>query len=81
MKKNKPNFIIIGAMKSGTTSLYSYIRQHPDVFVSSVKEPLFFNNFEQNNNYYTKGISLNKIKTLDEYYTLFDGVKNESMFF
>ena len=78
MKRNKPNFIIIGAMKSGTTSLYSYLRQHPNIFISSVKEPMFFNNFGQENNYYTKGRSLNKIKTLDEYYKLFDGVKNET---
>lgn len=37
-----PNFIIIGAAKSGTTSLYSYLNQHPQVFVSSKKEPNFF---------------------------------------
>ena len=37
-----PNFFIIGAGKSGTTSLYHYLKQHPDVFMSAVKEPLFF---------------------------------------
>ena len=37
-----PNFFIIGAGKSGTTSLYHYLKQHPDVFMSTVKEPLFF---------------------------------------
>jgi sulfotransferase family protein len=39
---NMPNFFIIGAGKSGTTSLYHYLKQHPDVFMSAVKEPLFF---------------------------------------
>ncbi|OAG27004.1 sulfotransferase family protein [Thermodesulfatator autotrophicus] len=37
-----PNFIIIGAMKSGTTSLAKYLSEHPDVFVSDPKEPGFF---------------------------------------
>ena len=37
-----PNFFIVGAQRSGTTSLYFYLRQHPDVFMPSVKEPHFF---------------------------------------
>jgi len=37
-----PNFLIIGAAKSGTTSLYRYLRQHPDVYMPAVKEPRFF---------------------------------------
>ena len=37
-----PNFIIIGAYKSGTTSLYHYLRQHPEIFMSRVKEANFF---------------------------------------
>ncbi|MGH7553532.1 MAG: sulfotransferase [Longimicrobiales bacterium] len=37
-----PNFLIIGAVRSGTSSLYQYVRQHPEVFVSKVKEPTFF---------------------------------------
>lgn len=37
-----PNFIMIGAGKSGTTSLAHYLSKHPDVFVSKPKEPRFF---------------------------------------
>ena len=37
-----PTFLIIGAAKSGTTSLYRYLEQHPDVYMSPVKETLFF---------------------------------------
>ena len=37
-----PNFLIIGAAKSGTTSLYYYINDHPDIFMSEVKETNFF---------------------------------------
>jgi hypothetical protein len=37
-----PNFLIIGAAKSGTSALYAYLRQHPQVFASEIKEPGFF---------------------------------------
>lgn len=37
-----PNFVIIGAAKGGTTSLYRYLSGHPDVYMSPVKEPNFF---------------------------------------
>ena len=37
-----PNFLVIGAGKSGTTSLYNYLRQHPQIFMSPTKEPNFF---------------------------------------
>jgi len=37
-----PNFIIIGAAKSGTTSLYRYLLQHPEIYLTPFKEPNFF---------------------------------------
>ena len=37
-----PNFIVIGQMKAGTSSLHAYLRQHPDIFMPSVKELRFF---------------------------------------
>ena len=37
-----PNFFIVGAGKAGTTSLYAYLRQHPQVYLSPVKEPCYF---------------------------------------
>jgi hypothetical protein len=37
-----PNFLVIGAMKAGTTSLHGYLRRHPQVFMSRKKEPDFF---------------------------------------
>lgn len=37
-----PTFLLIGAGKSGTTSLFQYLKQHPEVFMSEVKEPNFF---------------------------------------
>ena len=38
----KPNLFIVGEPKCGTTSLYKYLKQHPDVFLSKVKEPKFW---------------------------------------
>lgn len=37
-----PNFFILGAAKSGTTTLYYYLKEHPDVFLSNEKEPNFY---------------------------------------
>ena len=37
-----PNFFIIGAQKAGTSSLYHYLKQHPQVYMSPIKEPFFF---------------------------------------
>jgi hypothetical protein len=40
--KHKPNFFVIGAVKAGTTSLYHYLSQHPQVYLSPIKEPHYF---------------------------------------
>src|SRR5580704_15589096 len=37
-----PNFFLVGAAKAGTTSLYHYLRSHPQIYVSPIKEPCFF---------------------------------------
>ena len=48
-----PDFIIIGAMKSGTTSLYNYICEHPCVLPAAYDEVGFFDdNFHLGLNWY-----------------------------
>jgi hypothetical protein len=37
-----PNLFIIGAMKSGTSSLHEYLHQHPEIFMARMKEPQYF---------------------------------------
>ncbi|NEO83594.1 MAG: sulfotransferase [Spirulina sp. SIO3F2] len=37
-----PTFLLLGAPKAGTTALYYVLQQHPQVFMSAVKEPHFF---------------------------------------
>jgi hypothetical protein len=55
-----PTFMIIGAMKAGTTSLHRYLAQHPDVSMSSPKEPNFFGDIDREG------------KDLEWYMSLFD---------
>ncbi len=38
----KPNLFIVGQPKSGTTALHQFLGQHPEIFMSSIKEPHFF---------------------------------------
>ena len=48
-----PTFIICGAPKAGTTSLFDYLSQHPDIFCPSCKEPMFFaNNYQKGLSWY-----------------------------
>jgi hypothetical protein len=37
-----PNFFLVGAPKAGTTSLYRYLDQHPQIYMSPIKEPHYF---------------------------------------
>ena len=68
-----PNLLIIGAAKSGTTSLHNYLNQHPDVFMSKHKEPHFL----INNEIGCKRIP-NGINNLQDYSNLFlDGASHK----
>lgn len=65
-------------MKAATTSLYTYLKQHPDVFMTHIKEPMFFNNLNNQTDFVIKGRKSKHITTLDKYYTLFNDVKKET---
>lgn len=54
-----PNFLIVGAPKCGTTSLYHYLKQHHDVYMPELKEPHFFIDWKKS------------VKTLEDYKALF----------
>jgi hypothetical protein len=78
-----PNFFIIGAQKAGTTSLYHYLKQHPQVYMSPRKEPIFFNH-ELNadgevvsEKFGGPGAPPPKFANIREYQTLFRGVSSE----
>jgi hypothetical protein len=38
----RPQFFIVGAPKCGTTAMCHYLSQHPEIFISTPKEPHFF---------------------------------------
>lgn len=42
--KRSPDFMVLGAAKSGTTSLYKYLKQHPQIVLPRLKQIHFFNN-------------------------------------
>lgn len=46
-RTEKPNFFVLGAGRCGSTTLYSMLRQHPQIFMSRVKEPSFFCSYFQ----------------------------------
>lgn len=70
-----PNFIIIGAPKAGTTSLYHYLSEHPQVFMSEPKEVNYFSREEiiEQGLYYKDF----KAKNLNEYKQLFETASNQ----
>ena len=74
-----PNFLVIGAAKSGTTSLYNYLAQHPDVYMSPVKEPKFFALEGENPVFRGPGDGeADAVTTLGGYQALFEGANGES---
>lgn len=64
--KRKPSFIIVGAQKAGTSSLFYYLSQHPKLIRSRIKEMHFFNKEEN----YKKGEKwyLNQLKPFNTSY-------------
>ena len=69
----KPNLFIVGAAKSGTTSLHNYLNQHPDIFMSTPKEPHYLINNEIG-----QSRILNGVTCKNDYYDLFlDGKKSK----
>ncbi len=43
-----PNFLFIGAEKSGTTWFYRRLKEHPDIYLPETKEVHFFNKYDSN---------------------------------
>ncbi|MBK9318289.1 MAG: sulfotransferase [Bacteroidetes bacterium] len=73
MMRMKPDFFIIGSPKAGTTALYAYLAAHPQVCMSTDKEPNYFSGDQiaAQGLYYKK----KNPKTLEEYLQLFNPQK------
>jgi hypothetical protein len=76
-----PTFLLIGAARSGSTTLYEYLKQHPEIFMSSVKSPKYFAYDEKQpglREWGLPGIDEEfKVRTADEYQRLFEEAKDE----
>lgn len=78
-----PNLFVIGAARSGTTSLYHYLCRHPQIYVPTKKEIDYFGVGDSGQVY--KGPDADAInsritRTWGEYLAHFDGVSDESYF-
>ena len=83
-----PNFLVIGAAKAGTTSLYHYLRAHPQIYMSERKELNFFiekDGWEKGQEWYEKqferagdAVAIGEASPNHSKYPLFPGVPAES---
>lgn len=73
VRANLPNFLICGAAKAGTTSLYHFFRNRSDIFMPTVKEPHFLVRNE------VDGRINGVVKSLEEYTNLFQGSGSYSL--
>jgi len=55
-----PNTFIVGQPKSGTSALYAFLKEHPQVCVSSTKEPQYFCNDLRSQYFYIAGLERNE---------------------
>ena len=70
MKNLKVDFFIVGAPKAGTTALHAHLAKHPQVCMSSDKEPNYFSfeEIEEQQLYYHK----ENVKSESDYNSLFE---------
>ncbi|MEM9214568.1 MAG: sulfotransferase [Cyanobacteria bacterium P01_F01_bin.150] len=82
-----PNFLIIGVQKAGTSSIYEYLKQHPDVYMSPLKETNFLSrdwSLEEPDKQKQRNERLRNqgrrecIDSIEKYRELFDGVTTET---
>jgi len=79
-----PTFLIIGAPKGGTTSLYHYLNDHPAVYMSPLKEPHFFSGHgrvpkttDTHENTWLLPPETHQLRTMADYSRLFEGANSE----
>ena len=68
-----PSFFLIGAMKAGTTSVYRYLAQHPQIFLPKLKEPNFYWIDEHSKDCAPAAVLRESTVTREAYDALYDG--------
>jgi hypothetical protein len=74
----KPNFLIVGAAKAGTTALYYYLKQHPDIGFPKLKELKYFSSCNlkfPHNGVGDASVDKYAIKDWKQYLELFKGIE------
>lgn len=74
MASTWPDFFIVGAARSGTTSLYQYLAQHPDVYMPANKEPHWFSRVRR-----LPGLGSHPVTSEQEYLRLFRRQNREAV--
>ena len=77
--KRLPDFLVVGAAKSATSSLYFYLDQHPQIAMASMKESWFFSFYKKPPNYSSPGVLNNLVSGLDDYLKLYDGAEKNQI--
>lgn len=68
-----PDFFLVGAAKSGTTSLFHYLNQHRSIFIPDIKEPHYFSE------YYNNEGDASYSRDLDAYLALYAGCPDDAV--
>jgi hypothetical protein len=76
----KPNLFIVGHPRTGTSSLHYYLDQHPEIFMTSIKEPNFFaHDFrEESDHFHGKSLYF-PFRTEEQYLRLYQRWKSEKI--
>jgi hypothetical protein len=76
----KPNLFIVGHPRTGTSSLHDYLDQHPDIFMSPIKEPNYFaKDFHAESDQFHQKALYFPFRTEDRYLNLFKHWGNEKI--
>lgn len=67
MTMKAPNFFVIGVVKGGTTSLYHYLAQHPDIYLPPIKETNHFAAADMEPAHFLPGYAQDVALNLDRY--------------
>jgi hypothetical protein len=77
--KEWPDFFIVGAAKSGTTSIYHYLKEHPSIFMPVLKEPRFFTYYGENSLDICQRLKAKVVTDENEYISLFKDAENSQI--
>ena len=73
-----PDFLIVGAARSATTSLFYYLKNYGEIYMPVRKEPWFFSYADNPPNYSSPG-AYDVVYKLEDYITLFKAARSDQI--